>query len=304
MSLGMSLKAALRSGALQLKDALPALEALAHDPEGSVADEPMSVLRQLERDWTDDALRPSVRRYAAGLYREAVRRLGWKPAHGEALEQARFREEVIAFELDTARDPAVTREAAALGQKYAAALDPAVVDPSLAGLALASAVREGGAKTFDALLAKLGSTEDAEARDRILGALSSTLDPALSARALALSLDPRLRKNERVSLVARQLFQPETRDAAWTWLTKNYDALVEAVPEQHASRLFGVAGIFCDEARLAGAEAFLSPRAEKVPAAPRRLRQALEDGRICLAQAASQRPGVQAFFRKLALNAR
>ena len=304
MSLGMSLKSALRSGELALADALPALEVLAHDPDGSVASEPMGVLRQLEDDWTDEALRPSVRRYEAGLYREAVRKLGWKPAPGEPLDRARFREQVLGFEAETARDPEVASQAAGLGQRYAAGFDSKIVDPSLAGLALSMAVREGGARTFDALLARLGTTEDAEARDRILRALASTLDPALSARALALSLDPRLRKNERISLLQRQFVQRETREAAWAWLKQSFDALVAQIPEQHAAGLFGIVGRFCDAEHLADAEAFFGPRAEKIPAAPRRLRQALEDGRICAAQAAAQRAGTQAFFRKAAMTVR
>jgi len=296
ISLGQNLRAAVQSADLRASDALRALEPLARDREGPVASEPMHLIRAVDRYLSDD-IRPAERGYAANLYREAYRRLGWEARPGETHADKIFRREVIELLVGFSRDEEATAEGARRGKL--ALGDPRAVDPELTFAALAQYVRSSGASAFDALLARLEKTEDAEDRERILGALGSTLDPALSRRALALGLDPRLRKNERTIALSVQLLQRETREAAWQWLRENFDELVKLIPEFHASGL-PLAVVFCDAAHLAQMESFFAPRVEKIPSAPRSLQLALERTRLCIAESNAQRADAESFFRQLA----
>src|SRR5205814_814113 len=149
-------------------------------------------------------------------------------------------------------------------------------DPELAGRALTQWVRKDGAPAFDGVFSRLDKTEDAEERGRIIGALAGTLDPALAQRALALSLAPGLRKDERSIPVLVELGQRETREAAWQWLQAHFDELAALIPEWHTASMVFAATYFCDPAHLAQAETFFQPRVAKIPSAPRNLKIALE----------------------------
>jgi len=302
ISFAESVRAAMSSGALPMKDGLAALETFAKDPSGSVATEPFGPITHARVNVVPEALRPQVEAYARKLYQPAYRRLGWKPRPGENRFARAFRTAVIEQLVETGQDKAVQREAARRGVAFAGLpgkqFHPEAVDPDLAPVALSVAVRQGGAPFFDALVARLGTLEDADLRDVALTALSSVVDPALSAKALALSFDPRLRQNERAGLIFNQLGQLETREAALQWLEKNFDALAKVLPEQYASGLTQAGGNFCDRKHLNEIAAFFGPKAEKSPGGTRGFRQSQERIKLCIAQADAQRDSAAAFFGK------
>ena len=177
------------------------------------------------------------------------------------------------------------------------AFHPEVVDPDLASTALGAAMRTGDAKVFDALVARFAGSEDAQIRQRMLGALASTRDPALLRRALDLSLDPRLRQNERLTIVGALLATLETRDVAWTWLTAHFDALVPMLPDRYAGfmpRFYKV----CDATRADAVRAFFTPRVDKLTGGPRNLALALETAEQCAARVAAQQASVDRYERR------
>jgi alanyl aminopeptidase len=128
----------------------------------------------------------------------------------------------------------------------------------------------------------------------MLGALASTRDPALLGRALDLSLDPRLRQNERLTIVGALLSTLETRDVAWTWLTAHFDALVPMLPDRYAGfvpRAYKV----CDPTRAAALRAFFTPRVDKFTGGPRNLALALETADQCAARVAAQQASIDRY---------
>ncbi|HWE24065.1 MAG TPA: ERAP1-like C-terminal domain-containing protein, partial [Myxococcales bacterium] len=194
-------------------------------------------------------------------------------------------------------------EAARRGRAYAGLSDgkfhPDAVDPTLAAVALAAAVRTDGAKTFDALFSRLPDIRDSALRRRVISALSATDDPALRDRVLALALDDRLRKNERIEILFDVAAHADSRDAAWQALEQQFDRLVRIVPEAHASRLIGLASEFCDGQHLERAQAFLGKRAPELPAGPRQLAETLEHVRLCIAYRDAQGKSAERFFAKV-----
>ena len=305
MSFAHSLSAAWASGGLPADKVLAAAEALARDEDGAVANAPMSLLHDLREEVLRPAQRPLLEAFARDLYRPAAKRLGWVPAAGEEPRVRRQRESVLAFLAATGRDPEVRAEAARRGRAYAnvtgAGFAPAAVSPGLQLTALAVAVQEGDEALFAALEARLATVEDAEDRQRILSALSSTRDPKLGARALRLSLDPRLRRNERGLPVAAQLSHPENRQAAWEFLDQRWDEVVAQVQERTAvSMAASAVAAFCDGARAQELASKLAPRVAKLPGADLEMVQALEAARLCEASAAAHRKQVEAFLTKRA----
>jgi alanyl aminopeptidase len=304
ISVAENVRAAMHGGTITFADGMAIIAPLAADPDPQVATLPLEVLTSARDDLVGDAARNRVERVARQLYRPVARRLGWTPRPGEPLPVRRFRTRVLDFLAFTAGDREVLAEAARRGRAYAGADDgefhPGAVDAGLAALAMGAAVREDGAKLFDALLSRLPKVDDSALRRRILSALSATDDPALRARVLALPLDPRLRKNERVEVLFDVADHAESREAAWKALEQDFDRLVDVIPEAHVTRAMALAGEFCDAEHLQATQAFFGPRAPRIPAGPRELAETLERERLCIAYRDAQGRSAERFFARAA----
>jgi hypothetical protein len=117
-----------------------------------------------------------------------------------------------------------------------------------------------------------------------------------SGKALALTLDPVLRKNETLVPIARQLGDERTRVAAWQYLEQNLDAIVEHISSDRAGGLPGYAWPFCSIEVAERIAALFGPRIERYQGGPRNLAAAIEGLRLCAAQVALQRAPVTAYF--------
>ena len=298
LQFSQNLRAAVRSNDVAFSDALQASANRVRGAPPTLAADYLNFLQPALHDFVSPALRPKARAWAADVFRDAGQRAGWEQKPGEDVQERAARGAILGFLALVARDPATLHEAARRGQAYlgTTAFDPKAVAPDLAASALAAYVREGGEQAFDAALARLDKTEDSEERERILAALGNTLDPKLGQRALALGLDPRLRKQERLIPLGQLATGVENAEAAFAWLQQNFDAVVAAIPEQHAAGIAGVFGTPCTQEHLDQVQAFFTPRVEKIAAAPRNLKRMLESLRLCVAQVKAQRQSADSFF--------
>ena len=130
----------------------------------------------------------------------------------------------------------------------------------------------------------------------MLHALAATEDPDLLERVLALPLDRRLRKNERVEVLEAVAAHFESRQAAWDALKREFDQLVPLIPESHAQKAISLAAEFCDSAHLADAQAFFGDRAPRMPGGARELAETLETVKLCVAYRDAQEASARQFF--------
>jgi alanyl aminopeptidase len=296
------LEAAFRSAAMPGDEVLRASEAIARDPHGTVATVPLELFGFIDKYMVDGAARQALRAHIARLYAPAVAQLGWTPSRTDSPVRRQYRVRLLDFLALGIEDPAQLREAARRGRRWLG-LDgdhvrhPDAVDPDLTGVALWAAARTGGADVFEALVGELARSEDAQVRERILVAVSGARDPALIGRALDLSLDPKLRKNEHL-VPLRLLGMADTRDTAWAWLKLHFDALAPMLPDRFGGRIPGMYAI-CDAQRADDLRAFFTPRVEQLTGGPRSLAQALEGAQQCAARLAAQRDSVQRYVAVL-----
>lgn len=302
LALVNALDAAFRSGAMPGAEVLRALEPLARDKHGTVAIAPLAVFGFVDDFMVSGAQRATLRARIAKLYAPAVAALGWRPPANDPPWRRLFRSDLYGFVALRLEDRALLAEAAQLGRRMLGlpgdgVFHPDVVDPDVASTALGAAMRTGDAKVFDALVARFSGSEDAQVRQRMLGALASTRDPALLSRALDLSLDPRLRQNERITILASLLSTLATRDTAWAWLTAHFDALVPMLPDRYA----GFIPLFykvCDPTRARALREFFAPRVDKLTGGPRNLALALETADQCAARVAAQQASIDRYVRR------
>ncbi|MGO8996187.1 MAG: M1 family metallopeptidase [Polyangiaceae bacterium] len=302
---GNSLRAAYNRAALPAKDVIEAAALLVSDPHRSVADEPMTFLREA-RDWLyDGPLRASVESYSKDLYHPELQKLGWQAGKGEDPDRVQLRSAVLSFLAFTARDPAVRAEAkkrglAFLGYKKDGAIHPEAVDPNVAGIALGVVGEEADRALWDTVRAQLAKTDDPELRGKLLTVLVTPKNPDLAAPIRELAFDPSLRSTEVTSPIWAKLGEPETREATWQWVKENFDKLLATVPKHHGqTQLIDMATVFCDEAHAKDLESFFTPaRIAQIDGGPRVLAGALEDIRLCTAKRKIQEPSVREMFGK------
>ncbi|MEO0326712.1 MAG: M1 family aminopeptidase, partial [Myxococcota bacterium] len=303
LSVADSLMAGFASGAVAGGDALEGLLDLAGDAHHAVASHALGFLAHVHQDTVAPGYREALGRRYREAYDDTFRELGW--AHrgrGDESEASRLRRgRVLPFlALDVGYSRA-RREGRLRGRRYVGfgrdgRIHREAVSPDLVGTALRIAMEEArGAEAqafFAHLLAKLGEARDGVLRRRLLGALAAARDPALAERSRDLALSEDLRVNEVLVPLRAQRRIPALRDAAWTWLQENMDALVARLPPGSAGGLPLVMAGACDEATARAVEAFFAPRVAELPGGPRNLASAVERIRLCAAEAEEQRPSV------------
>jgi alanyl aminopeptidase len=302
LMLGDSAKAGLFSAQIPANDALATLWPLARDAEPAVADSMVSLLGLLRDELVGADLRPAVMDRVRVSFQPILAELGMKPASGAEDWRATERRAVALRQLALgAEDRATRRELARLGVAYLGLgtddeLHPEAVAPNLVELCLVLAVREKGATVFDRLVSKLATEQNPLERSRYLAAIAAAVDPPLSARALALSLDPRVGGSEVFPLIHTQLSQADTRQAAWLWLKQNIEPVSARLPQIERSWLPSLAMPLCGERDAQDVKTFFEAQLPRLQGGERSLAQTLEWIRWCVAVTAAQRDSARAFF--------
>jgi alanyl aminopeptidase len=299
MAVADSVQAAFDRGAMDVEGLLPWLPAFVASPLRQVAGAPMVSLRFMIRDAAPPEVQGNVTSYASRLYRRRYKKLGWRARPGDSSDTKLLREAVIRFMVMDVRDQEARARAARLGRAYAGYRTKekrAVVDPQLAGLVLATAVQESGEGFFEHLLDLLDSNTDATKRNRILSALGHAESQTLAARALDLSLDPRLRVNEIARLMRAQFHNPQTRDRAWEWFTEHFDELTARFGPSRGGGMPWYAASFCSEEAAEEVQRFFEPRVAELTGGPHNLAGAVEAISLCAERARTYRPGVKRAF--------
>jgi alanyl aminopeptidase len=304
ISLVRNLRAAQQSGATRWTDAMEWIDALASDPDPDAALEPAAILALLHDRFVPLAARPAVTAVARRLYEPVFARLGWEKKRGETLGTRRLREAAIDLLALTAGEPIVRSEAARRGRALVG-LDgkpprPDAVDPGLAAVALAAAVREGGAPAFDGLLAKLKTLEDPALREKIVAALGLQVDRDLAARAAGLWRGREVKPHEYRHLFGALSTLEAGREAMLAEVERDLEGLARALPGGSLAFLPAVFAGGCEDAFAEGVRAALEPRVPAHPEMRRMLAQTLEQIRICAAEREEHRSEAGVWFARAA----
>lgn len=312
MSVVASLEAAFETGALDAGFVLAQLPVFAASPHRGVARSPMELLRRTGDDVVPASHAAKFQAWARALYRPAMSRLGFE-ARGAAEDEERLlRVDIVGFLVGAVRDPAVraeaTRRAATwlgglaqppAGGKAKRTLAEGQLDPALLESALEAAADDGDDALFGALIKALGAQTDTAVRRRIVRALARATTPKRAERVRALALDKTVTANEVIHLLREHTAVKANVAPTFEWLKSNYAAVVARLPRSSNStaelpRLFE--GLCSTEAATL-LRAFLGPRVQTLPGAPRNLDIAEERITLCAAIAGMQRASAMRFFK-------
>jgi hypothetical protein len=179
--------------------------------------------------------------------------------------------------------------------------DPKAVDNDVVATLLTAAAVHGDEALFDDLLAAAKGSKDERTRGRLLRALGSFRNPALTKRALGLMLSPDFDPRETMGLLYGPLGHPATRELPYQFVTANYDALVARMGsamgdfDPAAFLPYSAAGL-CSKDRVPEVQQFFAPRMKTRLGGPRNLAQAVESIELCDAMVKSHQAGVREFL--------
>jgi alanyl aminopeptidase len=299
LSLLSNTDAAARAGALPLEVLLKVALQVGKEPERELLTAALDVLDGVREALLGEPELPAYRRTLRELLGARQKQLGLFPAAGEPGDRKLLRAKLVSTLALDAREPQLRRELGSLGRALLGLGQDertARLSSELIEVALAVAVQEGGKPVMERARATLVASNDGIERGRLLGALGQNLDPELSPFVLDLSLAPELRTNERLGLVLAQVRNPETRQRAYAWVERSFDALVAQLGPELGARVGAVAGAFCQPQQAERARTFLAPRVEELTGGPRILRLSVEGAQACAAFASAQGPGARAYF--------
>ena len=290
------LVALVGAGRLPVSAALDALPGVPRGsrPDGGVRGDGRS--GPLHPDRLPAELRPSYARAVRELLGSRAATLGWEagedPPDRRALRQRVLPVVAIYGENGELRAEARRRTLAWLGDQVSADAD---LTWSLLAVARSTAI----AALYDRLLAEARRSTDREEQPKLLQALGGFRDPTLAAEALALLLGNDFDLRDSSGILWSSISQRETRELAWSFVTRNFDQLTARMRSDEASWLItGVTSRFCDEQKRREAATFFEPRVARIDGAALALRNALESVDVCIAETARNAAGVAAFLSR------
>jgi cytosol alanyl aminopeptidase len=190
----------------------------------------------------------------------------------------------------------VLGKARSFAEKWLSA--PGAVDGDRAAVALPLAARDGDAKLFDRIVARLKS--DASPAERVLAvtAIGAFNSPDLVRRALDLVLDGTVRAQDQGYVFFGLFGRSETRKAAFDVVAERLDAFLDRIPPFARRRLIPIIARSCSAEEVERARALLVPRLASLEGADRGLAQALEEGGRCAALRAHHEPQLSAWLAR------
>lgn len=284
------------NGKIPLGQALAFAPSLAQDPARQVVNKTMEVATGLQDNLVEPNLLPRYRQYLLDVYGTRARELGWESKPGENDDNRLLRPSLAGVLANQAEDPQAIAKATSLAEAWLG--DHKAVQADMVGTVLTTAARHGDRALFDKMRAAAKQEKDENFRGTLLFSLGLFQDPATVKVALPIMLTDEFDSRESLNIVFGVSQSPKTRDSAYDFVKRNWDAMVAKFPTDTGAFLPFVAGNYCDDEHRQDAKSFFDGRSTKFTGGPRNLAQMLEGIDLCVAYKKAQAPSVSAFLEK------
>jgi len=238
-----------------------------------VADHMDTIGRSLVPEQKQNDFRAIVQFQFAPLAKE----IGWLSSPNDDDDRKALRASLLGI-LGSAGEPDAVAMAKKITQAYIK--DPASVEGTIIGPALAVAAENGDAALYEQFMQAMANARNTEDYYHFLFALTSFRQPELAQRTLALVDQGKIRQQDYVRLFPALLAESPAREIAWDYLKAHWDSLAEKVTTFGGGGAVSALGGFCSiEKRDEIRQFFATHRA---PGAERALQQSLERIATCV----------------------
>ncbi len=275
--------ALMRAGQGKVGAYLKLAQAVAGDASSSVLGMVSSQVGTVEnRIAGTDTEREGMKAWVRQTFGSRYAALG-KATAEESPEQKRVRAQLLRL-AGEAGDEAALAEARAITAKWL--VDPASVEPTVAGEAVNVAVHHGDAALYEKMLGISETAKDPQVRSEALYRLAWFHDLALVKRTLDYAVSGKVRNQDSAGMVAEELGDRDSRDLAWQYLHENWEKVVAQLTPESTSGLVGVTGQFCSAEKLTEVPEFFATH--KVAATEATVKRAVSGIQDCLDLRAAQ----------------
>jgi alanyl aminopeptidase len=233
----------------------------------------------------------AYRKWVRSLLQRHVDRVGYEPKDGEPVDVSLLRPRIISAMVRLGGDDALAKKARGTVDTFLKRMDSVPAD--MASLALPLAALEGDASLWLSYKMAIDSAPTPAARRAVLSGLGSFRRPKLVGKSLGLLLDGSVRSQDFWAIVGPTMDEPETFAVTWSWMTENFDAIVEFLGSKSVRSLPWVGGGYCSDEGAKTVEAFFNGRANEAVGVKRTLSQATERIRQCGRFRAYAAPGLE-----------
>lgn len=284
------------NGAVPLGKALELVPGAVASGDKTTLQSVQSIFRNVRSSDLPEPLFEKLQRFARKTFTPRARALGFSPKADESPDTVEMREMLLHAAGLFGADPELLRTAKGLALKWLD--DRKALSPDVAPVALALAARSNDRALVGRLVSRAKAAPDHGEKRMLFSALGSVSDPALAAEALEMALTAGLEMRDTMMFVRALLGGRRTRDVAYAFVKKSFDALLARASTFERQFLFALPDAYCDAEHRADAAAFFGPRAKSVDGAERVLANALESIQLCEAGQKAALPGLEAFLKK------
>jgi alanyl aminopeptidase len=284
----------VNSGDVPPSVALQLVADLSKDKSRHLVDASIGIVAGID-DMVSDKLRPNYERFIKRMYLARAKEIGWHSRPGEDDNTKQLRPQLLSLVANYGRDADLIKKASELATKWVD--DHKAVQPELVGTALHIASRYGDQRLFDRFHADAKKTTDRQQRARLLGAMSSFIDPKILEQAMGIAITDEFELRDSLGLLFGGFQEPKNREAAYSFIKTHFDEVANKMPVPYRPFLAFTFVALCDATRKPEIESFFKARIDKFDGGPRVYQQAVEQLELCSAKRKAHTPGVEAFLK-------
>jgi alanyl aminopeptidase len=282
------------AGAVPMSDALALVPRFSTAPSRQTVAATVRIASDVHDHLVPEDLEANYARFVSKSFGSRARSLGFVAKAGESEDTKLLRVDLVRFVADEGNEPELQAEAKRLALRWLE--DHDAVPADTAGAVLEAAAIHGDRALFERFCEAAKIEKSRRDQTRLLNAIGSFRDPALTREALAFFLTPAIDSREAYSILFSARRWAGGRQITWDFVKANYDAVLARLPREIADFLPGVGSGFCDASHRSDVAEFFRERAAKIPGGPRTLAQTLETIDLCIALRASQEGSVREFL--------
>ena len=237
----------VRTGRRAISDYLALVAAVAPaERELRVVEEYTERLDYLAEEIVTPGDLPTFRSWVGKLLKPVGDELGWQPKAGETVPQMELRATVLGTLGGVAEDADTLARAGELARKYLD--DRSALHPTLAGVAVNLAAKEGDAALYERYFKTYLETKVPEESRTFMEALARFEKPELRARSLDLVLSPDIRNQDTARFLGGIGNSSGAQEVTWKFVQDKYKDILARLPKDNHGALLPAAGAgFCDE---------------------------------------------------------
>ncbi|KAK1754931.1 peptidase family M1-domain-containing protein [Echria macrotheca] len=218
------------SGYQKTSGVLSLLKGFTTETEFVVWNELIARAQSVQMAWLfeDEAVRDGLEAFLRDLTCAKAHELGWEFTENDGHIQQQFKA-MLFGNCGLSGDETIIKAAKEMFAKYMAG-DKSAIHPNIRGSVLGMALKHGGKEEYDAILNFYRTSTNGDERNTALRVLGRAKDPELIKRTLDLIFSGEVKDQDIYMPTAGLRGHPAGVEALFTFMTENWDRLVEKLP--------------------------------------------------------------------------